>query len=60
MSLILSAIQFDPNIRGVLVVLVGVVVLCGSVYLLLATNTGVRNGFLIALAGLFWAYQRIA
>ena len=58
MSLILSAIQFDPNIRGVLVVLVGVVVLCGSVYLLLATNTGVRNGFLIALAGLFgWMFS---
>jgi hypothetical protein len=49
---ILAAIQFDPNIRGILVVLVGVVVLVGSVYLLLATNTGVRNGFLIAMAGL--------
>ena len=49
MSSLLAAIAFDPNIRGVLVVLTGVVVLCGSVYLLLATNTGVRNGFLIAL-----------
>ena len=27
--------------------------LIGSVYLLLATNTGVRNGFLIAMAALF-------
>src|SRR5690606_22243927 len=46
----LAAIQFDPHIRGVLVVLVGVVVLFGSVYLLVATNTGVRTGFLIAAA----------
>jgi hypothetical protein len=34
------------------VVATGVVVLCGSVYLLLATNTGIRLGFLIAAAGL--------
>jgi len=52
-----AAIQFDPNIRGVLVVLVGVVVLIGSVCLLLATNTGVRNGFLIAMTALFgWMF----
>ena len=29
------------------------VILCGSVFLLLATNTGVRLGFLLALTGLF-------
>ena len=60
---ILAAIAFDPTIRGVLVVMVGVVALIGSVYLLLATNMGARGGFLIALAaltgwmfslGLFW------
>jgi hypothetical protein len=45
-------ISWDPTIRGYLVVATGVVVLCGSVYLLLATNTGVRLGFLIAAAGL--------
>ena len=57
MNILLAAIQFDPHIRGVLVVLVGVGVLIGSVYLLLATNTGVRNGFLIAMAGLFgWMF----
>ena len=55
---LLAAIQFDPNIRGVLVVLVAVVVLIGSVYLLLGTNIGVRNGFLIALAALFgWMFS---
>lgn len=53
MNMLLAAIQFDPHVRGVLVVLVGVGVLIGSVYLLLATNTGIRNGFLIAMAGLF-------
>lgn len=47
------AIAWDPTIRGILVVATGVGVLCGSVYLLLATNTGIRLGFLIALAGLF-------
>jgi hypothetical protein len=59
----LAAIAFDPTIRGILVTLVGVVVLGGSVYLLLATNMGVRAGFLITMAaltgwlfsmGLFW------
>lgn len=57
MSSILAAIAFDPTIRGVFVVLTGVVVLCGSVYMLLATNTGLRTGFLIALTCLFgWMF----
>jgi hypothetical protein len=49
---VLAAIAFDPAIRGVLVVATGVIVLVGSVYLLLATNTGVRQGLLITLAAL--------
>ncbi len=54
----LAAIAFDPAIRGVLVVMVGVVVLFGSIYLLVATNTGVRTGFLIAMAALFgWCFS---
>ena len=54
----LAAIAFDPAIRGVLVVLVGVVVLFGSIYLILATNTGLRGGFLIAMAGLAgWCFS---
>ena len=43
---------WSPFIRGILVVLIGVGVLCGSVYLLLATNLGARLGFLVAMAGL--------
>src|SRR6476660_550706 len=64
----LAAIAFDPAIRGVLVVMVAVACLFGSVYLILATNMGIRNGFLIALAaltgwtfslGIFWTIYGI-
>ena len=48
-----AGIAFDPTIRGILAVGVGVAVLMGSVYLLLATNTGNRLGFLLAVTGFF-------
>jgi hypothetical protein len=48
----LAAISYDPQIRGFLIVLVAVFALCGSTYLLVATNTGARLGFLLAAAGL--------
>jgi len=50
---VIAGIAFDPGIRGILVVMVGVVVLMGSTYLILATNLGSRLGFLVALTGLF-------
>ena len=50
---LLGAIAFDPTIRGWLVVLTGAVVLIGSVWLLLATNSGIRLGTLLAAAGFF-------
>ncbi|HET6772817.1 MAG TPA: hypothetical protein VFH36_05870 [Acidimicrobiales bacterium] len=50
---ILAGISWTPEIRGILSVLVGVVVLMGSVYLLLATNLAQRLGFLVALAAVF-------
>lgn len=50
---IFAGIAYDPTIRGILAVGVGVVVLMGSVYLLLGTNTGNRLGFLLALTGFF-------
>jgi hypothetical protein len=57
MAAMLGAIAFDPTIRGILVVVVGVVVLMGSIYLIIATNSGARAGLLIALAGLFgWMF----
>ena len=49
----LAGIAWDPQIRGILAVLVGLVVLGGSVYLLLATNVAHRLGFLLSLAALF-------
>jgi len=47
-----AGLAWNPGIRGILVVAVGVAVLCGSVYLLLATNVGARLGMLLAFAGL--------
>jgi hypothetical protein len=47
-----AGIAWDPHLRGALSVITGVVVLCGSVYLLLGTNLGARLGLLTALAGL--------
>lgn len=53
----IDGIGFDPFFRGLLSVLVGVVVLVGGTYLLIATNTGARSGMLIACAGLFgWMF----
>jgi len=46
------AIGWEPELRGVLIVIIAIVTLCGSVYLLLATNLGARLGLLVALAGL--------
>lgn len=43
---------WDPTILGILVFISGVVLFCGSAYLLLATNLGARLGFLIAAAAL--------
>ena len=51
-STLLAALSWDPEIRGGLIVLTSVLILCGSVYLLLATNTGAKLGFLLAMAGL--------
>lgn len=47
----LLAINWEPELRGILTVMIGVGVLMGSVYLILGTNVGARLGFLLALAG---------
>jgi hypothetical protein len=55
---VLAAIAFDPAIRGVLVVATGVVVLIGSTYLVVSTDTGFRQGFLITIAALAgWCFS---
>jgi hypothetical protein len=59
----LLAISWQPEIRGISVVVIGAVVLMGSVYFILTTNLGSRLGFLVSLAalsswlmlmGIFW------
>jgi hypothetical protein len=65
MSAILS-VGWEPELRGILTVIIGFVALGGSTYLLLGTNIGARLGFLVSMAGLFgwmasmgaiwWAY----
>ncbi|WP_419837435.1 hypothetical protein [Candidatus Poriferisodalis sp.] len=49
-------VSWDPVLTGYLAVIIGIAVLCGSVYLLLATNLGVRLGFLVAWTGL-WGWM---
>jgi hypothetical protein len=46
------AIGWEPELRGILVTIIGVAVLIGSIYLVLGTNLGARLGFLVALCGL--------
>jgi hypothetical protein len=46
------AINWEPEIRGVLIIVIAVSLFCGSIYVLLATNLGARLGFLVALTGL--------
>jgi len=54
---VIAGLAWDPEIRGFLSVLTGVIVLMGSVWLIIATNTGVRLASLIALAGFFgWMF----
>ena len=50
---LLAGLSWDPAIRGILTVVLGVAILLGSIYMILATNTGVRLGLLLSLGGLF-------
>lgn len=52
MSATLLAINWEPELRGILTVLIGTGVWMGSVYLILGTNVGARLGFLLSIAGL--------
>jgi hypothetical protein len=50
---VVGFVSWNPEIRNVLSVLIGVGVLVGSVILLVSTNTGPRTGMLVGLACLF-------
>jgi hypothetical protein len=62
------AINWQPQIRGILIIIIAVAVLMGSVYLILATNLGARLGFLVAftalagwmflMGGVWWTYGK--
>jgi hypothetical protein len=52
MNAVIALLSWDPEIRNILSLGVGIGVLVGSVILLLSTNTGPRTGMLIGLAGL--------
>ncbi len=48
----LGGISWDLEVRGILVVATGSIVLIGSVWLIIATNSGARLSTLVTLAGL--------
>jgi len=50
---VIAGLGWEPEIRGALTVALASAVLMGSIWLILVTNTGVRLGSLIALAGFF-------
>ena len=52
LHLLLAAVTWHDQLRGALIIVVAALILPGSVYLLLATNTGAKLGFLLAVAGL--------
>jgi len=62
----LLAVSWQPELRGILVVLVMVGVLIGGTYLVIGTNLGVRLGFMVVMAalagwmmsmgGIWWVY----
>lgn len=50
---VIAGLAWDPEIRGFMAVFAGVITLIGSVWLLLAANTGTRLGTLLTLTGFF-------
>jgi len=62
----LAGLAWDPEIRGILTVVTGFVVLMGSVWLVVATNSGVRlatlmsaaalMGWMVILGSAWWMY----
>jgi hypothetical protein len=46
------AINWEPELRGVLITVIAIALFCGSIYLVLLTNLGAKLGFLVAFTGL--------
>ncbi len=51
--LALLAVNFEPQLRGIIIVAISVGVLIGGTYLVVGTNLGARLGFLVVVAGFF-------
>ena len=49
----LFAVNWQPELRGIVVVLIAAVVLIGGTYLVVGTNVGARLGFLLVIAAFF-------
>lgn len=49
---LLAEFSWDPQIRGIVIVLLALIVLPGSVFLIMGTNVGARMGFMVMVAGL--------
>lgn len=60
MTSVMYAIGWEPELRGILTVLIGFVVWMGSIYAILATNLGARLAAGVALAGLFGWFALMA
>lgn len=46
------AVTWEPQLRGILITIIAIMVFCGSTYFILSTNLGARLGFLVAFAAL--------
>ncbi len=52
-GLVIAALKWDPTIRGILFPSIMFLILCGSSYVLMATNIGNRLSFLLANAAIW-------
>ena len=55
-AVVLAGLEFKATIRGILFPAIMFAILCGSTYVILATNVGNRLGFLLANAA-FWGWM---
>ena len=49
----IDGLEWDPHVRGFLAVFAGFCVWMGSIWIIVSSNSGVRLGTLLSLAGLF-------
>jgi hypothetical protein len=57
-GIVIAALKWDPTIRGILFPTIMFLILCGSSYVILATNTGNRLSFLVSNAA-FWGWMAL-